>query len=96
MFGARYAYYRDIISRRVAQNWYTAEADPRTSQGRSVRISMQIQSDGTIANIKYETRSGSASLDTSALHALERIDSFGPLPAGDYVNVQLSFDYHQP
>src|ERR1700723_1996138 len=30
-FGARFAYYVNIINTKVAQNWYTGEADPRTS-----------------------------------------------------------------
>jgi protein TonB len=95
-FGARYSYYRDLVSRKVSENWFTAEADPRTSQGKHVLLSMDIERDGTPTNIKIVTRSGSPTLDTSALRAIQRIDSFGPLPAGDHVTVQLSFDYHQP
>jgi protein TonB len=95
-FGVRYAYYRDLVSRKVSENWFTAEADPRTSQGKHVLLTMDINRDGTPSNIKILTRSGSPTLDTSALRAIQRIDSFGPLPAGDHVTVQLSFDYHQP
>jgi protein TonB len=95
-FGARYAYYRDIVSRTVTQNWFTAEADPRTSQGKRVILSIDIQRDGSPSNIHIVTKSGSPSLDTSALRAIQRIDTFGPLPAGDRVTVQLAFDYHQP
>jgi protein TonB len=95
-FGARYSYYRDLVSRKVSENWYTSEADPRTSQGRHVLLTMDIERDGTPTNVKVVTKSGSPTLDTSALRAIQRIDSFGPLPAGDHVTVQLSFDYHQP
>ena len=95
-FGARYAYYRDIVSRTVSQNWYTSEADPRASQGKHVIVIMDIQRDGSPTNVHVQTRSGSPSLDTSALRAIQRIDSFGPLPAGDHVTVELSFDFHQP
>jgi protein TonB len=95
-FGSRYAYYRDIVSRTVSQNWYTSEADPRASQGKHVILSMDIQRDGSPTNVHIVTRSGSPSLDTSALRAIQRIDSFGPLPAGDHVTVQLSFDFHLP
>jgi protein TonB len=95
-FGARYAYYRDAVSRTVSQNWYTAEADPRASQGKSVILTMDIDREGAPSNVRIVTRSGSPTLDTSALRAIQRIDSFGPLPAGDHVTVQLSFDYHQP
>ena len=95
-FGNRYAYYRDIVSRTVSQNWYTSEADPNASQGKHVILSMDIQRDGSPTNVHVVTRSGSPSLDTSALRAIQRIDSFGPLPSGDHVTVQLSFDFHQP
>jgi protein TonB len=95
-FGDRYAYYRDIVSRTVSQNWFTSEADPRASQGKHVILSMEIQRDGSPTNVKIVTRSGSPTLDTSAVRAIQRIDSFGPLPAGDHVTVQLSFDFHQP
>jgi len=95
-FGERYAYYRDLVSRKVSENWFTAEADPRTSQGKHVVLTMDIQRDGSPTNVRIETRSGSPTLDTSALRAIQRIDSFGPLPAGNRVTVQLSFDYHQP
>jgi periplasmic protein TonB len=95
-FGAHYAYYRDIVSRTVSQNWYTTEADPRASQGKHVIVVMDIQRDGSPTNVRVQTRSGSPTLDTSALRAIQRIDTFGPLPSGDHVTVELSFDFHQP
>jgi len=95
-FGLRYAYYRDIVSRKVAENWYNSEADPRASQDKHVTISIEILRDGSITNIQTQQRSGSPTLDQSALRALQRIDAFPPLPAGDHVTVQLTFDYHQP
>jgi periplasmic protein TonB len=95
-FGNRYAYYVKIVSQIVAQNWYTQEADPTTSQGKRVTILFDINRDGVPQNIRIETKSGSPSLDASALHALQRVDSFGPLPAGDHITVEYSFDYKQP
>jgi protein TonB len=95
-FGDRFAYYRDIVSRKISENWYTAEADPRSSQGKHVTLLMDIQRDGSPTNIRIETKSGSPTLDASAVHALQRIDSFGQLPSGNSVTVELSFDYHQP
>jgi protein TonB len=94
-FGNRYAYYVQIVSRTVAQNWYSQEADPRASQGKHVTIIFDIERDGTPANVRVETRSGSASLDTSALRALQRVDGFGPLPAGNQITVEYTFDYRQ-
>jgi protein TonB len=35
------------------------------------------------------------SLDASALHALQRVDGFGPLPAGNQITVADTFEYHR-
>ena len=89
-FGVRYAYYLRIVSQIVAQNWYTQEADPTSSQGKRVTVLFDINRDGVPQNIRIETKSGSPSLDASALHALQRVDNFGPLPAGDHITVEYS------
>ena len=94
-FGARFAYYVNIVNRTVAQNWYTQEADPRSSEGKRVTIVFDIDRDGLPSNARIESRSGSPSLDTSALRALQRVEGFGPLPAGDHITVEYSFDYRQ-
>src|SRR6201999_3574722 len=80
-FGNRYAYYLKIVSNTVAQNWEPYEADPTTSQGKRVTLLFEINRDGVPENIRIETKSGSPSLDASALHALQRVANFGPLPA---------------
>lgn len=95
-FGNRYAYYVEAVGRVIAQNYFTQEVDPRSSEGKSVVIAFDIQRDGSIANIRMETRSGSPSLDTAAMHALQRIDTFGPLPEGDHITIEDKFEYkHQ-
>ena len=94
-FGARYAYYVNIVNRTVAQNWYTQEADPRASEGKRVTIVFDIDRDGLPSNARIESRSGSPSLDTSALRALQRVEGFGPLPTGDHITVEYSFDYRK-
>jgi periplasmic protein TonB len=95
-FGARFAYYVNIVNRTVAQNWYTAEADPRASTGKSVVILFDIDRSGAPNNARIETRSGSPSLDQSALRAVQRVEGFGPLPAGDHITVEYTFHYTQP
>jgi protein TonB len=95
-FGNRYAYYVQIVSRTVAQNWYSQEADPRSSQGKRASIVFDIERDGTIANAHLEGKSGSPTLDASVVHALQRIDGFGPLPSGDHITVEYTFDYRKP
>ncbi len=93
-FGQRYAWYGKLITSKVTQNWYTQEADPRTSNGKSATILFDINRDGTTSNIRVETRSGSPSLDLSALRAVQRVEGFGPLPAGDHLTVEYTFHYH--
>lgn len=95
-FGVRYGYYLRIISQIVAQNWITQEADPASSQGKHAVVLFDVNRDGVPQNIRIETKSGSPSLDASALHALQRVDSFGPLPAGDHITVEFVFDYKGP
>ena len=92
-FGNRYAYYLRLVSQKVSQNWVASEADPRSSQGKRVTLLFDIDHDGTPGDVRVETRSASPSLDQSALHAVQRIDSFGPLPAGNKITIEFSFDY---
>ncbi len=95
-FGARYAYYLRLVSQKVSQNWVAGEADPRSSQGKRVTLLFDIDRDGTPGDVHVETRSTSPSLDQSAMHAVQRIDSFGPLPAGNKISIEFSFDYKAP
>ena len=92
-FGARFAYYVNIVNQKVAQNWYTQEADPRASVGRSVTLVFDINRDGVPSNARVEERSGSPSLDLSAMRAVQRVDGFGPLPQGDHITVEYTFHY---
>ena len=94
-FGSRFAYYVNIVNRTVAQNWYTQEADPVASEGKKVVLVFDIDRAGTPSNVRVESRSGSASLDTSAVRALQRVEGFGPLPQGDHITVEYTFHYQQ-
>ena len=93
-FGARFAYYVNIVNSKVAQNWYTSEADPKTSLGKSTTVVFDINHDGVPSNVRVETPSGSPSLDLSAVHAVQRVDGFGPLPQGDHITVEYTFHLH--
>jgi protein TonB len=93
-FGARFAFYIEQINRKLASEWYTGMLDPQAS-GRRVYITFQIARDGTPAHIRIEQPSGDATLDQTALSALQHTDTFGPLPdayQGSYVNVQYYFE----
>jgi protein TonB len=95
-FGERFAYYINIVNRKVTQGWYMQEADPRASEGKHATIVFDINRDGIPSNIRIGERSGSPSLDTSALRAVQRVqdEGFGPLPQGDHITVEFGFNYH--
>ena len=61
---------------------------PTPSQDKSVTLLFDINRDGTPTNLHIETRSGSQSLDNAAMRAIQRIESFGPLPKA--ITSQLS------
>lgn len=97
-FGSRYAWYVDIVRRKVSENWLKYEIDPNISTARRVYIYFEITRAGSPSNVRVEQSSGIPSLDQSAVRALQRIDTFGPLP-GDYsgskVSVEFWFDYRR-
>lgn len=95
-FGSRFGWYVDVIKRKAQQNWYKAEVDPRTPGGAKAYITFDIARDGTPSNVRVEKSSGSPSLDQSALRALQRVETFGPLPAGyngNRLNVEYYFEF---
>lgn len=95
-FGSRYAYYVRVVQQKVSENWLKYEVDPTVSTGRRVYVSFDISRGGDPSNIQVEQSSGVPSLDISAVRALKRIDTFGPLPtdyAGNKVSVEFYFDW---
>jgi len=95
-FGTKYAYYVQVIQQKVSENWLRYEVDPRITSAQRVYITFDVMRDGHPANVQVEQSSGVPSLDISAVRALQRIDTFGPLP-GDYpggkISVEFWFDY---
>ncbi len=92
-FGSQFPYYVDIIRRTVARNWYQQEVQPTTAAGTRVFLNFTVSRDGTPGNIHIEGSSGSPTLDTSCLRAVQRVDTFGPLPAG-YNQNNISVEYY--
>ncbi len=95
-FGTKYAWYVHVIQQKVAENWLKYEVDPRITTAQRVYITFDIARDGHPANVQVEQSSGVPSLDISAVRALQRIDTFGPLPAdysGGKISVEYWFDY---
>jgi protein TonB len=95
-FGTRYAWYVRAVQQKVSENWLKYEVDPRISDAHRVYVTFDINRGGAPTNVQVEQSSGVPSLDVSAVRAIQRIDTFGPLP-GDYsgnkVSVEFWFDY---
>jgi periplasmic protein TonB len=95
-FGSRYAWYVRVVQQKVSENWLKYEVDPRITDARRVYLTFDISRDGRPGNVQVEQSSGVPSLDQSAVRALQRIDTFGPLPsdyAANKVSVEFWFDY---
>ena len=95
-FGTRYGWYVEVIQRKVSENWLKYEIDPGINNAQRVYITFEVARDGHPYNVKVEQSSGVPSLDQSAVRALQRIDTFGPLPSdyhGDKISVEYWFDY---
>jgi len=95
-FGNRYAWYVRVVQQKVSENWLKYEVDPSIKDAQRVYLTFDITRSGQPANIKVEQSSGVPSLDQSATRALQRIDTFGPLPPdypGNRVSVEFWFDY---
>ena len=95
-FGSRYAYYVRGVQQKVTENWLRYEVDPRVTEAPRVYVTFDIKRDGQPTNVQIEQSSGVPALDQSAVRALQRIDTFGPLPsdyAGSKVSVEFWFDF---
>ncbi len=96
-FGSRFGWYTDVVARKVHQAWQS-EVNPSVDAAKRVYITFDISHSGSPSNVRIEQSSGIPSLDQSAVRALQRIDTFGPLPqgySGSYVSVEFWFDYRR-
>ena len=95
-FGTRYGWYVQVIQQKVSDNWLKYEVDPQITTAQRVYITFDVARDGHPFNVQVEQSSGVPSLDQSAKRALQRIDTFGPLPpdySGSKISVEYWFDY---
>jgi protein TonB len=95
-FGSAYAWYVRVVQQKVSENWLKYEVDPSIHQANRVYVLFDINRSGQPTNVQIEQSSGVPSLDQSAVRAIQRIDTFGPLPAqyaANKVTVEFWFDY---
>ena len=95
-FGDRYAYYVRLISQKVNQQWEQEQTNVSAggSNGKRATVTFTIERDGTVSEAHVSKKSGSATLDAAANRSIQRIDTFGPLPQGNTLTVDFSFDFH--
>ncbi len=97
-FGSKYSWYVDKVRRVISENWLKYEVGPNVNNAARVYLTFEITRDGRPINVQVEQSSHVPSLDYSALNALKRIDSFGPLPSdyrGSSVMVEFFFDLNR-
>jgi periplasmic protein TonB len=95
-FGTRYGWYVRVVQQKVQQSWLTYDVDRRITEAQRVYLTFDVLRDGRPFNVQVEQSSGIPSLDQSAIRAIQRIDTFGPLPSdysGNKVSVEFWFDY---
>jgi len=95
-FGSRFSWYVQAVQRKVSDNWLRYQVDPTVHEANRVYLTFDIARDGHPGNVQIEQSSGVPSLDRSAVYAIQRIDTFGPLPgeySGSKVSVEFWFDY---
>ncbi len=95
-FGSQFAWYVQAVQRKVTENWLKYEVDPRITEAKRVYLTFDIARDGHPSNVRDRAIQWCSSLDQSAVRALQRIDTFGPLPpdySGSKVSVEFWFDY---
>jgi len=92
-FASRFGWYVDQINRKMATSWYKQEVDPRTPRGARVFLIFTIHRDGGPADVQLDRSSGSPTLDRSCMRGVQRVDTFGSLPAA-YSQSTLKVSYY--
>jgi protein TonB len=92
-FASRFGWYVDQINNKMANSWYKQEVDPRTPRGARVYLDFTIHRDGSPSNVQLDRSSGSPTLDRSCERGVQRVDTFGSLPAA-YSQSTLRVQYY--
>ena len=97
-FTGRFPTYVDGVRARVSSNWLQSTVDPSVRWAPRAVFTFQILRDGSIVNVQVMQSSGNASVDNSALRAIQGSSPLGPLPSeysGSNVTVQFWFDFRR-
>jgi periplasmic protein TonB len=97
-FLGRFPTYVDAVRNRISSNWLQATVDPTVRYAPRADFTFQILRDGSIVNIQRLQSSGNASVDNSALRAIQSSSPLQPLPSeysGSNVSVEFFFDFRR-
>jgi len=98
-FGSRYPWYVESVQRRISSNWLLSTIDPYVAWAPRAVITFEILRNGTVVNVQMTRSSGVASVDRSALRAVQDSSPLDRLPAdytSDKVLVEFWFDFRRP
>jgi len=91
-FASMYPWYVQGIDNTVGGKWNRYEVNSATPKGTRAYVIFTIRRDGSVSNLLMDQASGSSTLNTSCLRAVQRVDSFGPLPSQyNQSTLQVSF-----
>jgi periplasmic protein TonB len=97
-FAGRFPAYVMGVRNRISSNWLQSTVDPSVTWAPRAVVTFQILRTGSIANIQVLHSSGNASVDRSALRAIESSSPLAALPSeysGSYVSVEFWFDFRR-
>jgi protein TonB len=92
-FASMYPWYGNQVNQKIQSSWNKFEVNPATPKGARVYLIFLIHRDGSVSNLRLDQSSGSPTLDTSCLRAVQRVDAFGSLPS-TYNQSTLSVGYY--
>ncbi len=81
-FGNRFGAYVALVREKVGRNWKTDQIDNRMQTAPTVKVSFEIQRNGSVTNVSFIERSGNVILDAACQRAIAESAPFEPLPPG--------------
>jgi protein TonB len=97
-FAGHFSWYVDAVRSRVSSNWLQSTVDPSLRWAPRAVVTFDILRNGAVANVQILQSSGNASVDASAMRAIQGSNPMQPLPneyGGNKVSVEFWFDFRR-
>src|ERR1700730_2607728 len=97
-FAGRFSWYVTAVQNRVSSNWLQSTVDPSVRFAPRAVVSFDILRNGSVANVQVLQSSGNASVDASAVRAIQGSNPMNALPneySGNKVSVEFWFDFRR-